>query len=66
MQSDLDELDAQAQAALDAARRLPHGPERSEALKEAGQLRLVADARRARTAPVRKRTLSTPSPPDRG
>jgi len=55
-----------AQEALDAARRISHGPERSEALKKAGQLRLVADAGRARTASVRKRVLSLPSSRDRG
>jgi hypothetical protein len=65
MQSDPDELDAQAREALDAARRLPHGPERSEAMKKAGQLRLVADARRARMAPVRKQALAPPNSPDR-
>jgi len=35
--------DARAQEALDAARKLPHGSERSEAMKKAGQLRLAAD-----------------------
>jgi hypothetical protein len=41
-----------AQAALEAARRLPVGPERAEALKKAGQLRYDADKNR-------------PLPPDR-
>jgi hypothetical protein len=62
MQSDPDELDAQAQAALVAARRISHGPERSEALKKAGRLRLVADAGRARTASVRKRFFPCQAP----
>jgi hypothetical protein len=35
--------DARAQEALDAARRLPHGAARSEAMKKAGQMRLAAD-----------------------
>jgi hypothetical protein len=35
-----------AQAALEAARRLPAGPERFEALKKAGQLRYEADKKR--------------------
>jgi len=35
--------DVRAQEALDAARKLPHGAARSEALKKAGQLRLAAD-----------------------
>jgi hypothetical protein len=38
------DLDAQAALALDAARALPHGPERTEALKRAGVLRNAADA----------------------
>ena len=35
-----------AQAALDAARQLPAGVERFEALKKAGKLRLEADRQR--------------------
>jgi hypothetical protein len=35
-----------AQAALEAARQLPVGPERAEALKKAGQLRYDADKNR--------------------
>jgi hypothetical protein len=35
--------DARAQEALDEARKLPHGAERTEALRKAGQLRLAAD-----------------------
>ena len=35
-----------AQAALEAARQLPAGAERSEALKKAGQLRYEADKKR--------------------
>jgi hypothetical protein len=48
-QTDLLDLDAQADEALEAARKLPHGAARTEALRKA-QLRLVADARRARSA----------------
>jgi hypothetical protein len=39
---DLD-LEAEALAALDAARAMPHGPERTLALKKAGNLRNAAD-----------------------
>lgn len=44
------DLDAQADEALEAARKLPHGAARTEAMRKARQLRLVADARRARLA----------------
>jgi hypothetical protein len=37
------DIDAEAQEALDAARAMPHGPERIRALKEAGVLRNIAD-----------------------
>ena len=37
------DLDAKAAAALDEARELPPGPERTEALKRAGLLRNAAD-----------------------
>jgi hypothetical protein len=47
-QTDASDLDAQAEEALEAARKLPQGPARSEAMRKARQLRLVADARRAR------------------
>jgi hypothetical protein len=40
-----DDLDAQAYEALEAARAMPYGSERSEALKRAGLLRKAADAR---------------------
>jgi hypothetical protein len=39
------DLDAEASAALDEARAMPHGPERIEALKKAGMLRSAADSR---------------------
>jgi hypothetical protein len=39
-----------AQAALEAARQLPVGAERFEALKKAGQLRYDADRKRERHA----------------
>jgi hypothetical protein len=38
-----DDLDAQACEALDAARAMPYGHQRSEALKRAGLLRKAAD-----------------------
>jgi hypothetical protein len=38
-----DDLDAQAYEALEAARAMPYGSERSEALKRAGLLRKAAD-----------------------
>ncbi|WP_168202878.1 MULTISPECIES: hypothetical protein [unclassified Tardiphaga] len=41
------ELDAKAHDALEAARQLPHGPARSKAMKEAGQLRVAADKKRS-------------------
>jgi hypothetical protein len=40
-----DDPDAQAYEALEVARAMPHGSERSEALKRAGLLRKAADAR---------------------
>jgi hypothetical protein len=39
---DLD-LDAEALAALDEARAMPHGPDRTAAMKKAGVLRNAAD-----------------------
>ena len=41
-QTELD-LDAEAVVALEAARAMPHGPERTEAMKKAGILRNAAD-----------------------
>jgi hypothetical protein len=38
------DLDAEAQEALDAARSMPRGAKRTEALKKAGILRRAADA----------------------
>ena len=43
-QSDHD-LDAEADAALDAARSMPPGSDKVEALKKAGLMRKAADAR---------------------
>jgi hypothetical protein len=40
------ELEAEARLALDRARAMPHGAERSEALKEAGRLQRAADIAR--------------------
>jgi hypothetical protein len=37
------DLDAEALAALDEARSMPHGPERTEAMRKAGILRNAAD-----------------------
>jgi hypothetical protein len=46
--------DALAQEALDEARKLPHGPARTEAMKKAGQLRLAADMKESQsTKPVK-------------
>jgi hypothetical protein len=42
----LHDWDARAEEALAEARKLPNGPERSEALRKAGQLRLAADMKR--------------------
>ncbi|HEY8336649.1 MAG TPA: hypothetical protein VIQ05_22890 [Tardiphaga sp.] len=42
---DLHDWDARATEALDAARKLPSGAARIEALKKAGVLRNAADAR---------------------
>jgi hypothetical protein len=42
--------DILAQEALDAARQLPHGAERTEALRKAGQLRVAADMKQMLTA----------------
>jgi hypothetical protein len=41
--SELD-VDAEAQAALDQARAMPQGPERTSAMKKAGVLRNAADS----------------------
>jgi hypothetical protein len=40
---DVHDLEAKAVAALDAAREIPPGPERTEAMKKAGILRNAAD-----------------------
>jgi hypothetical protein len=40
---DLHDSDARAEQALAEARKLPNGPERSEALKKASALRIAAD-----------------------
>lgn len=37
------DLNAEADEALDAARSMPNGPEKNEALKKAGMLRKAAD-----------------------
>ncbi len=39
------DLEAEALAALEKARAMPHGPERTEAMKQAGILRNAADLR---------------------
>jgi hypothetical protein len=38
------DLEAEALAALDEARAMPHGPERAAAMKKAGILRNAADS----------------------
>jgi hypothetical protein len=37
------DLDAETLAALEEARAMPHGPERTKAMKKAGNLRNAAD-----------------------
>jgi hypothetical protein len=44
-QYDSEDPDASALEALEAARAMPHGPARTEALKKAGLLRHQADLR---------------------
>lgn len=44
------DLDTRAEIALEQARKLPRGPERSEALKEASALRVAADRKGVRFA----------------
>jgi hypothetical protein len=39
------DLDAEAAVALEEARAIPHGPERTDAMKKAGILRNAADLR---------------------
>jgi hypothetical protein len=53
------DLDAEAEEALEAARSMPYGPEKIEALKKAGLLRKAADARRV-TFAKRGRPPKTP------
>jgi hypothetical protein len=45
MASDERDLDAEASEALEAARAMPNGAAKAEALKKAGLLRKAADAR---------------------
>jgi hypothetical protein len=52
--ADNHDWDARAQEALDEARKMPHGPARTEAMKKAGQLRLAADMKESlSTRPVK-------------
>jgi len=51
---DSHDWDARAQEALDAARKLPHGAARSEAMKRAGELRLAADMKDLSSKPNRR------------
>ncbi|MGE9008531.1 hypothetical protein ACO2JO_08105 [Leptospira interrogans] len=44
---DVRNLDAEATAALEEARNMPPGPDRTEALKKAGILRKAADLHRS-------------------
>ncbi|MDB5632179.1 MAG: hypothetical protein JWR49_1034 [Tardiphaga sp.] len=50
---DLQDWDARAAAALETARDMPPGPERIQALKNAGVLRGAADARAMFTRPAK-------------
>ena len=43
--------DTRAEQALAEARRMPNGPERSKALRKAGQLRVAADMKRLLSKP---------------
>jgi hypothetical protein len=54
-QTDFHDWDALANEALMAARKMPKGPERIEALKQAGRLRMAADRKRIRFAPLGRR-----------
>ena len=47
------DLEVEALLALERARAMPHGPERSEALKNAGRLQRAADAARGDTPPAK-------------
>jgi hypothetical protein len=67
--SDSHEWDARAQEALDEARRLPHGPARTEAMKKAGQLRLAANMKESLATslamkPVKPTNSRSMPPPD--
>ena len=62
-QTDFHDWDALANEALMAARRMPKGPERIEALKQAGRLRMAADRKpmvRAAGAATKTRTPKDP------
>jgi hypothetical protein len=50
--TDFHDWDALAQEALKAARQMPKGPERIEALKQAGRLRMAADREGVKLAPL--------------
>jgi hypothetical protein len=50
--TDRHDWDARATEALDAARKLPNGPKRAEAMKKAGQLRIAADIKGILFAPL--------------
>jgi hypothetical protein len=60
------EWDARAREALDEARRLPHGPARTEAMKKAGQLRLAADMQESPATKSAKPPNSRSMPPPDG
>jgi len=47
-----DDWDALAHKALKAARQMPKGPERIEALKQAGRLRMAADRKQIQFTPL--------------
>jgi hypothetical protein len=50
-QTDFQDWDALANEALMAARGMPKGPERIEALKQAGRLRMAADREQLKRTP---------------
>ena len=51
-QTDFHDWDALAEEALKAARQMPKGPERIEASKQAGRLRMAADRKGVKLAPL--------------
>jgi hypothetical protein len=50
--TDFHDWDMLAKEALKAARQMPRGPERIEALKQAGRLRMAADRKQIQFTPL--------------